>query len=57
MVLLEGAQPRCPHCGTVMRDDPAGFRCGGCGHLEDYLAELDAVVLPPEFDGPHIQGG
>lgn len=51
------AQPRCPHCGTVLRDHPAGFRCGGCGHLEDHTAELDAVAIPPEFDGPSIQGG
>jgi tRNA(Ile2) C34 agmatinyltransferase TiaS len=50
-------QPRCPECGTAMRDDPSGFRCGGCGHLEDYSAELAAVVMPPEFEGPAIQGG
>jgi ribosomal protein S27AE len=29
---LDGAeQPHCPHCGTVMLDDPRGHECGGCG--------------------------
>lgn len=50
-------QPRCPSCGTVMRDHPKGFICGGCEHLEDHAAELDAVVIPPDFDGPAILGG
>ena len=50
-------QPRCPHCGTVMLDDRRGFWCEQCRHLEDHSAELDAVVIPPEFDGPTIRGG
>jgi ribosomal protein S27AE len=28
-----GAQPHCPGCGTVLRDDPRGYECGGCGVL------------------------
>jgi tRNA(Ile2) C34 agmatinyltransferase TiaS len=50
-------QPRCPVCGTVMRDDPHGFRCGGCGYLEDHTADVDAVVIPPGFEGPSVRGG
>jgi len=53
----ELAQPHCPQCGTVMSDHPRGFQCTGCGHLEDHSVELDVVVIPPEFDGPAIQGG
>jgi len=26
-----GAQPRCPECGTVLRDFPPGFSCAPCG--------------------------
>lgn len=40
-----------------MRDDPHGFRCPACGHLDDHAAELEAVILPPDFDGPGIHGG
>lgn len=40
-----------------MRDHPKGYRCGGCGHVEDHSAEFDAIVKPPEFDGPSIHGG
>jgi tRNA(Ile2) C34 agmatinyltransferase TiaS len=50
-------QSRCPECGTVMRDVPSGFRCAGCGYLEDHSAELAEVIVPPEFEGPAIQGG
>lgn len=39
-----------------MRDDAVGFRCA-CGHVEDISAELEAVVIPPDFDGPGILGG
>lgn len=53
----ELAQPRCPECSVVMRDDPRGFRCPACGHLDDHAAELEAVILPPDFDGPGIHGG
>lgn len=56
-LLDDVAQPRCPACGVVMRDDPRGFRCPSCGRLEDHSAELDAVVIPPVFDGPSIGGG
>jgi len=24
------AQPRCPECGTVLRDTATGFSCGSC---------------------------
>lgn len=54
---LDGVQPHCPHCGTVMADDRRGFWCENCRHLEDHSDELDAVVMPPEFDGPSIRGG
>ena len=54
---VDAQQPRCPTCGTVMRDIPGGFVCGGCGHVDDRAAELSAVQMPPEFDGPAIQGG
>jgi tRNA(Ile2) C34 agmatinyltransferase TiaS len=47
-------QPRCPHCGTVMRDDPMGFRCGNCEHVDDHSKEMESVEIPPEFDGPDI---
>lgn len=50
-------QPRCPECGTVMRDDPRGFHCAGCGHVDDHSAELADVTIPPEFDGLSIRGG
>jgi ribosomal protein S27AE len=31
---LDGAaQPHCPDCGTVLRDDPRGVECGPCGIL------------------------
>lgn len=40
-----------------MRDDPRGYRCPECGHLDDHAAELEAVVIPTEFDGPAIRGG
>lgn len=53
----ELAQPHCPHCRTVMRDDPAGFRCGGCGNLLNLARELEAVHIPSEFGGAAIHGG
>jgi ribosomal protein S27AE len=56
MDVLDIAQPRCPNCGTVMRGHPRGFVCA-CGHVEDHGAELDAVVIPPDFDGPTLHGG
>lgn len=51
---LEAAQPRCLSCGTVMADHPRGFRCAACGYLDDRSAELEAVVIPEEFDGDDI---
>lgn len=51
------AQPRCPECGIVKRDHPRGFQCPDCGRLDDHSAELGAVVIPPDFDGPSILGG
>ena len=26
----EFTQPRCPHCGTVLRDVRGGYECGSC---------------------------
>lgn len=51
------AQPRCPDCGVLMRDDPRGYKCPSCGYLEDHSAEYAQIEMPPEFDGPSIQGG
>ena len=48
------SHPSCPHCGTVMRDDPRGFACGGSGYVDDRTAELGVVEIPPDFDGPDI---
>lgn len=48
-----GAQPRCPHCGIVMRDIDHGSVCPECGYTELFVA----VDMPPEFDGPSIKGG
>lgn len=50
----EMGQPSCPRCGTVMRDDPGGFVCGGCAYVDDRSAELGAIEIPPDFDGPDI---
>ncbi|WP_180968995.1 hypothetical protein [Microbacterium aurantiacum] len=47
------AQPRCPNDGTIMRTIPEGWECGECRHFEP----VAAGPLPPEFDGPSIQGG
>lgn len=55
--LIGAAQPICRACGVVMRDDARGFRCPECGSLDDHSAEMRAVVIPPEFDGPSIRGG
>lgn len=51
------AQPQCPDCHVVMHDHPRGFRCPECGRLDDHAAELEAIVVPPGFDGPAIRGG
>ncbi|GEP49072.1 hypothetical protein MSA03_25800 [Microbacterium saccharophilum] len=48
-----GAQPRCPTCGVVMRDEPGATMCPSCGRREAH----DDVVMPPSFDGPAIRGG
>lgn len=55
--LEDATQPQCGACGVTMRDDPRGFRCPSCGRLNDHSAEMSAVEVPPEFDGPSIQGG
>jgi hypothetical protein len=31
--LEDAAQPPCPGCGTVLRDDPRGLECCTCGTL------------------------
>lgn len=54
---LDFAQPRCPHCGTVMADHRDGFWCATCQHLEDHAAERAAVEIPPDFEGASIHGG
>lgn len=48
-----GAQPRCPTCGVVMRDEPGAYVCPSCGEVE----AMPAVEVPPPFDGPGIHGG
>lgn len=40
-----------------MAEHPRGFWCATCQHLEDHSAELTAVIVPPDFDGPSIRGG
>ncbi|WP_390178062.1 hypothetical protein [Microbacterium sp. MTN4-26] len=50
---LDGAQPRCPSCGVLMRDERDGFRCPACATL----VAFDAAPPPPTFDGPSIRGG
>ncbi|MGB3733166.1 hypothetical protein [Microbacterium sp.] len=49
---LDFAQPTCPRDGTVLRAEHDGFVCA-CGYRMPY----DDVEVPPEFDGPSIQGG
>lgn len=48
-----GAQPRCPACGVVMRDEPGAYVCPSCDHRE----LVPAFAMPPGFDGPGIRGG
>ena len=50
------AQPACPSDGVVMRDHPKGYLCPECGFLVDHSAAYEAVVMPPEFDGPALEG-
>jgi ribosomal protein S27AE len=50
----DAQQPRCPECGTLMRDVPGGWQCSACGHA-DYLARDGK--MPPAFDGPSVKGG
>lgn len=49
----EFGQPRCPDDGIVMRDTPTAFVCPHCGHR----IEIEAVDMPPGFNGPSIHGG
>jgi hypothetical protein len=51
--LDDAAQPQCPEDGVVMRTTATAFVCPHCGHLQLF----DDVEMPPEFDGPSIQGG
>lgn len=50
----DAQQPRCPKCGTLMRDVPGGWQCAGCGHSE--YPSLDGRPQPT-FDGPSVAGG
>ena len=50
-------QPRCPQCGTVMRDVLNEFECGGCGLVVVNGVDLGIDPPPPTFDGPSIHGG
>lgn len=50
---LWSTQPHCPDDDVVMRDVPGGWRCPECGHVQ----QAQDVEMPPEFDGPTIQGG
>lgn len=36
------AQPRCPECGTVLRDIVAGFECATCGLVFVGSADFNA---------------
>ena len=49
-------QPSCPDCGVVMRDTATGYVCPSCGHHVDETAERAAVIIPPGFDGPTLNG-
>lgn len=54
LTILPSTQPACPVDGTLMRDEPGGWRCGDCGH------QVPAPPLTrkiPDFDGPAINGG
>lgn len=50
----EFAQPHCPSCRIVMRDEPGGFRCPSCNFLDDRSTEQATGNVPPEFDGPDL---
>ncbi|MDN3495011.1 hypothetical protein QL996_03650 [Planococcus sp. APC 4015] len=52
--LDDAQQARCAHCDVIMRDVPGGWECAVCGRGE--FVTLDGP-LPPEFDGPAINGG
>ncbi len=55
MSLVDGfAQPHCPTCAVVMRDDPNGFRCPSCNHFDDHSVERAAITMPPAFNGPDL---
>jgi len=47
------ATPTCPHCGTVVVDDPRGLVCRQCGVLVHPAVEVEY----PEAGGPGIHGG
>lgn len=54
---LEGAQPVCPSCGTVMRDYPKGFHCVTCVLNIDTSEVTESVIMPPAFNGLTVHGG
>lgn len=54
---LDGVQPVCLSCATVMRDHPKGFYCVTCMSSIDTSEVMEAVVIPPDFQGPTIYGG
>lgn len=45
-------QPHCPECDIVMRTEPHAFVCPHCGRIE----LIPHVEMPPEFDGPSVDG-
>ncbi|WP_171013084.1 hypothetical protein [Microbacterium sp. 2FI] len=57
MVDIDGAQPRCPLCGVLMRDIPGAWRCPACGHVYAPTMMQQQQQEQPEFDGPSIRGG
>lgn len=48
-----GARRAARYFATILE----GSCAGGGARAHDWVAELDAVQIPPEFDGPEIQGG
>ncbi|MFD4957887.1 hypothetical protein [Microbacterium sp. NPDC058389] len=50
----DGAQPRCPEDGIVMRDIEGGWQCPQCQHV---IAPVVKISMPPAFRGPTIHDG
>lgn len=46
---IDGVQPHCPECSTVLQTTERGFECRGCGHTEPF-----AEVALPLREAPNI---